>query len=90
VQQRRLHKENQPLEQLDRVIEEIREVDGEVNRRSSQQGEAEQKEILQEQQGRRSSSNNNKAEEQMDNSKEKFGIQEDFNKRVGEIMRRSS
>jgi hypothetical protein len=26
VQQRRLHKENQPLEQLERVIEEIREL----------------------------------------------------------------
>jgi len=26
VQQRRLHKENQPLEKLDRVIEEIREM----------------------------------------------------------------
>jgi hypothetical protein len=31
-----------------------------------------------------------KAEEQMDSSKELFGIQEDFNNDVGELMSKSS
>jgi hypothetical protein len=45
-------------------------------------------ENLHEHQGR-CSSNNNKGEEKKDNSRRKFGIQEDFN-RAGKLMRRSS
>jgi hypothetical protein len=94
LQPRRLHKKSQPLEQLDRVIEEIRKLmlrsvqevvnKGELNRREPAIAAGKKRR-------RRSNNNNNIAgEEQEDNSKEKFGIQEDFNTGEEELMRRSS
>jgi hypothetical protein len=76
LQLRRLHEQSQPLEQLDEVIEEIREL---------MLGSAEtvSKEKLREE--RRSSSSSAEATvaarkmEQMNSSRNLFGIQEDFN-----------
>jgi hypothetical protein len=75
LQLRRLHEQSQPLEQLDEVIERSG-ADGQVTR-DCQQGEA----------GQKSSSNSSteaatvadKEMEQGDNSRNLFGIQEDFN-----------
>jgi hypothetical protein len=93
LQQRRLHKKSQPLEQLDRVIEEIKEVDVEVSR-SSQQRELNRREPAiaagKKRRRKRRSNNNIAGEEQEDNSRREFGIQEDFNTGEEELMRRSS
>jgi hypothetical protein len=78
LQQNMKHKESQPLEQLDREIEEIRR----LMLRSATETASEEKLSRRKPAiaaGRRSS-NNNKAVEQMDNSKEQFGIQVDFNR----------
>jgi hypothetical protein len=89
VQQRRLHKENQPLEQLDRVIEEIREMmvrsaEEAVSKEKLNRGEPAR--AAGKKKKKQTTTTNRGAE---DNSKEKFGIQEDFN-RAGELMSRSS
>jgi hypothetical protein len=90
LQQRRLHEQSQPLEQLDEMIETDQEADVEVSTRDCQQGEAEQKGDNSKQQSSGSSNNSSREMEQRNNSKELFGIQEDFNSQGGELMSRSS
>jgi hypothetical protein len=87
MQQRSLQRRSQPADQLEEVIEEIRELMLRSTQEVVSKEEAEQKRNLQEQQG---SNNNNKAEEQVDNSKGEFGIQGDFNNGAEELMSRSS
>jgi hypothetical protein len=90
VQQRRLHKKIQPLEHLDRVIEEIKKLmlrsaeavnKGKMNKREPAIAVGKKR--------RSNNSNNNDiaGEEQEDNSKGEFGIQEDFNTGEEELMR---
>jgi hypothetical protein len=86
LQQRRLHTENQPLEQVDEVIEEIRRLmlnsaveiasNGKLSRREPARAAGQQQQ--------------QRSKEQMDNSKGKFGIQVDFNTGEEELMIRSS
>jgi hypothetical protein len=74
LQPRRLHEQSQPLEQLDEVIEMIREL-------MIRSAETASEEKLSRKRRRRSSSsnsNNNREMEQMNNSRNLFGIQEDF------------
>jgi hypothetical protein len=85
LQPSRLHKENQPMKQLEEVIQEIRELMLKSVKKC-QQGEAGQRRTCT---SSRERCNNNKAEEQEDNSRRNFGIQEDFN-RAGKLMSRSS
>jgi ribosomal protein L12E/L44/L45/RPP1/RPP2 len=86
VQQRRLHKESQPLEQLDEVIEEIRRL------MLSSAAETASNEKLSRREPARAAgqeeqcNSNSEAEEQMDSSKGKFGIQVDFNTGEEELM----
>jgi hypothetical protein len=81
LQLRRLHEQNQPLEQLDEVIKEIMELMLKSADTASR-GEAEQKRKQQQQQCRSSSSS--RKMEQMESSKDLFGIQEDFQQLRGE------
>jgi hypothetical protein len=79
-------KGSQPVEKLEEVIEEIREmmlksVEEVVSRRRLNRGEPAAVAGKQQQQ--------HKVEEQVDNSREKFGIQEDFNSGAEELMRSS-
>jgi hypothetical protein len=88
VQQASLQKESQPMEQLDEVVEEIRKL------MLGSAEEAVSKEKLDKKETCTSSGDDagaasNEAEEQRDNSKRKFGIQEDFNQ-AGKLMSRSS
>jgi hypothetical protein len=87
LQPSRLHERNQPMEQLEEVVEEIRR----LMLRSAEEAVSKEKWIekhLHKKQGGCKSSNN-KAEEQKNNSRRKFGIQEDFN-RAGKLMSRIS
>jgi hypothetical protein len=86
VQWRRLHKESQPWEQLDMIIEEIRRLmirsAEAVSKGKLSRGEPAIAAGQQQQ--------HQEAMEQMDNSKELFGIQVDFNSGAGKLMSRSS
>jgi hypothetical protein len=75
------------MEQLDEVVEEIRKLMLGSQRKRSARGSWTERN-LHEQQGR-CRSRSNEAEEPKDNSRRKFGIQEDFN-HAGKLMRRSS
>jgi hypothetical protein len=86
LQPSRLHKESQPIEKLEEVIEEIRELMVKSTKEVVSRGEAEQRKTCM---SSRDATTSNKAEEQEDNSRRKFGIQEDFN-RAGKLMSRSS
>jgi hypothetical protein len=85
VQWSRLHKESQPLEQLDREIEEIKRLMLRSARTASKEKLNRREPAIaagKKQQQRQKV-------EQMDSSKEQFGIQVDFN-RAGKLMSRSS
>jgi hypothetical protein len=94
VQQRRLHKKSQPLEQLDRVIEEIKKLmlrsaeavsRGELNRREPAIAAGKKQKKKKKQKQQQHSWRGARGQLQGE-----FGIQEDFNTGEEELMRRSS
>jgi hypothetical protein len=87
VQWSRLQKESQPWEQLDEIIEEIRRLMIR-SAEAGQQREAEQRRTCHS--NREACNNINKAMDQMDNSRELFGIQVDFDSHAGKLMSMSS
>jgi hypothetical protein len=86
LQLRRLQKLDQPLEQLDEVIEDIRR----LMLRSAETASKEQLGRRKEEAAASSRRSSSSRMEQMESSKDLFGIQEDFQQLEGKLMSRSS